>query len=304
MEIPLTLAQAAVAAGFLGLLVGSFLNVVIHRLPIMLERAWTTAATEILAPDEGDQALPSEETTKPANTPFNLSRPRSACPNCGRQLAPWENIPVLSYLILRGRCGGCRTHISWRYPMVEAFTAGAFALATYVLGVHLSTLAALGMTAALIALAAIDFDCRLLPDEITLPLVWAGLLLNAWGNMGGGASVGFASAIDAVFGAACGYGSLWLASTAYRLTRGREGMGAGDYKLFAAIGAWLGWQVLPMVGLLAALSGILIGVIALITRGVGRDYHIPFGLYLATAGWIALLWGRQLHGLLNPGLFS
>jgi leader peptidase (prepilin peptidase)/N-methyltransferase len=263
----------------LGLCVGSFLNVVIYRLPVMMEAQWRRDCCELLEVEPDDAAQ--------AGAPFNLATPNSRCPECDHAIKPWENIPLVSYLLLRGRCSNCRGKISLRYPAIE-LVSGLLAL---FLGLHFGAasaalLAALVFTWALLALTMIDIDKQLLPDDITLPLLWLGLLFNLFGT--------FASLPDAVIGAMAGYLSLWSIYWVFKLATGKEGMGFGDFKLLAALGAWLGWQALPMIILLSSLVGAVIGVFLMIMQRRGRDIPMPFGPYLAIAGWIAFLWGTQL----------
>lgn len=269
---PVLLAAAAAA---LGLAVGSFLNVVIHRLPVMLERSWRRQCQELL-----DDATPEDE-----GGALNLVYPGSRCPQCGQPIRPLQNIPLLSFIVLRGRCAACGARISWRYPIVELLSAVLSVVVVWHFGVSLAALAALAFTWALIALAVIDIDRQILPDSITLPLLWAGLLLNLYPYPL------FAPLSSAVIGAAAGYLSLWLVFHAFRLATGKEGMGYGDFKLFAALGAWLGWQHLPLVILLASFVGAVVGVAGIIAFGRDRRLPIPFGPFLCAAGWIALLWG-------------
>ncbi len=267
----------------LGLLIGSFLNVVVYRLPIMLQREWATQCAEL------------REAPAPEHTParFNLLVPASACPACGTAIRPWQNIPVISWLLLRGRCAACGTAISTRYPVVEAATA-VFSLAViWQFGATPQGAAALLFTWTLIAASLIDFDTTLLPDSLTLPLMWAGLLLAL---TAGGTGV-FADLPSAVIGAAAGYLILWSIYWLFKLVTGKEGMGYGDFKLLAAIGAWLGWQVLPQVILLSAVVGAAVGLSLMVVRGRDRDMAIPFGPYLAAAGWIALVWGEDINRL-------
>jgi leader peptidase (prepilin peptidase) / N-methyltransferase len=273
-------AAAGIALLF-GLLIGSFLNVVIHRLPLMMRREWRTQCAEEL--EASAPALPEGR--------FNLVTPRSRCPACGRTVRAVENIPVLSWLALRGRCAGCQARISPRYPAVELLTALLFAATAWVLPWPAQALAGLVLTAALIALTFIDFDEQLLPDNITLPLLWAGLLFNLLAG-----ERGFATVNDAVIGAIAGYLFLWLVYQGFKLATGREGMGYGDFKLLAALGAWLGWQMLPLIILLSAVVGALVGIAMILLLGRDRQVPIPFGPYLAAAGWIALCWGPQLAG--------
>jgi len=262
----------------LGLCIGSFLNVVIHRLPKMMEREWREQCAELTA-----AAAPAATT---AQGRYNLVVPRSACPACGHRITALQNIPILSWLALRGKCAACRTRIAARYPLVElaAGLIGAYAAWRYG-----PTLAALGAAAfgwALIALAVIDLDTQLLPDDITLPLLWAGLLVNLGGTL---VPLG-----TAVIGAVAGYLALWLVYWAFKLATGKEGMGHGDFKLLAAIGAWLGWQKLPLVILLSSVVGAAVGIALIVFARHGRGKPIPFGPYLAAAGLIALFWGEHI----------
>jgi leader peptidase (prepilin peptidase)/N-methyltransferase len=263
--------------GLYGLLIGSFLNVVIYRVPVILDSLWRHRAQSTLE-------LPLDQEDEPA--PFNLLVPRSSCPHCGHQIRAWENIPVLSYLWLRGKCAGCGASISVRYPFVELLTAVVSVITAWHFGVSLTTLAALVLVWALIALAFIDYDHQILPDAITIPFVWAGLFVNSFGL--------FATLQSAFFGAISGYLSLWLVYQVFKLITKKEGMGFGDFKLVAMLGAWLGWQLLPITILLAAFSGAIIGGTYLAVSRHGRDHPIPFGPFLCIAGWIALLWGEIL----------
>ena len=271
----------------IGLLVGSFLNVVIYRLPIMLDREWRTQAAELVQGGSGDAAaltLPPE---------FNLLRPRSACPACGAPITALQNVPVVSWLVLRGRCAACRARISVRYPAVELATAVLSAAVAWHFGVTTATACALLLTWALIALTGIDIDHQLLPDDITLSLLWAGLLAAVLIGPHAGFPLPVAPR-DAVLGAVAGYGSLWLVFHAFKLLTGKEGMGYGDFKLYAALGAWLGWKVLPLVILLSAATGAILGIAMIALRGRDRAAPMPFGPYLAAAGWIALFYGDTL----------
>jgi leader peptidase (prepilin peptidase)/N-methyltransferase len=273
---------------FLGLIVGSFLNVVIYRLPIMLERDWRSQAADVLA----GTAPPAREST-PAPARFSLTTPGSACPNCKAPIKPWQNIPVASWLMLRGRCASCRTRISVRYPAVELATGILSAWTAWHFGFGTPAACAVLVTWALIALTGIDIDHQLLPDSITLPLLWAGLLAAVVL----GAKVGSTLPVspqDALIGAMAGYLSLWLVFHAFRLITGKEGMGYGDFKLFAALGAWLGWKLLPLIILLSAASGALLGIAMILLRGRDRAAPIPFGPYLAAAGWLAMMYGDSL----------
>lgn len=267
----------AVLAAVLGLFVGSFLNVVIHRLPRMMEREWHAQAAEL----RGEPA-PDEET-------FNLATPRSRCPHCGHQIGALENIPVISYVALRGRCRHCNATIGRRYPVVELLTAVLSGYAAWHFGFGLAAGGALLFLWAMIALAFIDLDTQLLPDSMTLPLVWIGLVFNLGGT--------YADLPDAVIGAIAGYLSLWSVYWLFKLATGKEGMGYGDFKLLAAIGAWLGWQMLPLTILFSSLVGAVTGVGLIVVKRHGRNVPIPFGPYLAAAGVIALLWGDSLTTL-------
>jgi leader peptidase (prepilin peptidase)/N-methyltransferase len=272
---------AAVAALF-GLLVGSFLNVVIHRLPLMLERQWRAQAAE----SEGRPAPAAGE-------PYNLIRPRSRCPACNAPIGALHNVPIVSWLALGGRCASCKAPIARRYPLVELATAAAFAAVAWHFGFGVQAGLGLVFTAYLIALTGIDVDRQLLPDVLTLPLLWIGLLASLWPGLQSDIAPPVAAA-DAIAGAAAGYIFLWIVFQLFRLITGKEGMGYGDFKLFGAIGAWLGWQMLPLVLLLSAVVGAVVGIVLIAARRHGRGVPIPFGPYLAGAGWVALLWGPQI----------
>jgi leader peptidase (prepilin peptidase)/N-methyltransferase len=261
------------------LAMGSFLNVVIYRLPRMLETAWRHECAEAL--DQAPVPLLGERLT--------LSSPESRCPQCGHPIRPWENIPLLSYLLLRGRCSSCHNTISVRYPLVEAVTALLSVLIVWRFGLGWEAAAGLVLTWGLIALVLIDYDTQLLPDVITLPLLWIGLLLSLTGL--------FTDSHSAILGAALGYGSLWTIFQLFRLVTGKEGMGFGDFKLFAALGAWLGWQYLPQIILLSACTGALVGTALILSKRHERQVPIPFGPYLAVAGWISLMWGPEINRL-------
>jgi leader peptidase (prepilin peptidase)/N-methyltransferase len=266
----------------LSLLVGSFLNVVIHRVPVMLEREWRAQAEQTLQPDRQGDPQPK----------YNLVVPRSACPKCGTKITALQNIPVVSYLVLGGQCANCGTKISVRYPLVELGTAILSALVAWKLGFVWYTAAALLLTWTLVALTGIDIDHQLLPDSMTLPLVWIGLLLSLAAPV-----PGLDLPVDprsSIIGAVAGYLSLWSVYHVFRLLTGKEGMGYGDFKLFAALGAWFGWQMLLPIILLAAFSGAVIGILMIVLRGRDRNIPIPFGPYLAAAGWIALMWGDEI----------
>ena len=290
------------SAFLLALLVGSFLNVVIHRLPVMLDRQWRAQAEEMLAESgtaapklQVDPANPetSESPAPPAK--YNLVTPRSACPHCGAAIHAHQNIPVVSWLVLGGRCASCKARISPRYPIVELATALLSAAVVWRFGFHWQSVAALFVTWALVALTVIDLDHQILPDAITLPLLWLGLLASlAW-------HAGLAPPLptdprSAILGAVAGYLSLWSVYWAFKLLTGKEGMGYGDFKLFGALGAWMGWQMLPLILLLSAFAGAVVGIALIVARGRDRNIPIPFGPYLAAAGWIALMWGPQIVG--------
>ncbi len=269
--LPLLLAGATL----IGLLIGSFLNVVILRLPRMMEREWQMGAREILGLEPA------------ADEPLSLSRPASHCPQCRHRIRAWENIPLLSWLLLRGRCSQCGTAIPLRYPLVEGITGLLSLIVALQFGWSVELLPALLLTWALIALSGIDLDHQLLPDSITLPLLWLGLLLSL-------VPVFAPDPGTAIIGAAAGYLSLWAVFHAFRLVTGKEGMGYGDFKLLAALGAWLGWTALPMIILLSALVGAAAGIAMILLLGRDRQLPIPFGPYLAGAGWLALVWGDSL----------
>ncbi len=258
----------------LGLFVGSFLNVVIHRLPRMMERDWLAQAAELRG-----EPVPEAER-------FNLASPRSRCPHCGHLITAIENIPLLSYLALRGHCRHCGAHISKRYPAVEVLSAVLSGYAVWHFGAGMAAVGALVFVWAMIALAFIDLDTQLLPDDLTLPLLWLGLLFNI--------KAVFVPLPEAVIGAVAGYLALWSVYWVFKQLTGKEGMGYGDFKLLAAIGAWLGWTALPLTLLLSSLVGALIGISLIVFARHGRSVPIPFGPYLASAGVIALFWGETL----------
>jgi leader peptidase (prepilin peptidase)/N-methyltransferase len=268
-------AMLYVSAAVLGLCIGSFLNVVIHRLPVMMEQEWHEQCAELA----GAEAKPGK--------PYNLVRPRSSCPHCGHQIMALENIPVISYLVLKGRCSDCRTPISLQYPVIELLTAALSIWVTVRFGFSWTTLAALALTWALIALSMIDLKHTLLPDDITLPFLWLGLLLSLSGL--------FTTPVDSILGAAAGYVSLWCVFHLFKLLTGKEGMGYGDFKLFAVFGAWLGWQALAGIILLSSLVGAVVGITLIVFAGRDRQLPIPFGPFLAVAGWVYLLYGRSIN---------
>jgi leader peptidase (prepilin peptidase)/N-methyltransferase len=279
---PGSLLPTIVAAVF-GLLIGSFLNVVIHRLPKMMQRD-----SDNYVAHESGAPLPHQDA-------YTLVAPRSACPHCGHMIGALENIPVVSYLALRGKCSACKAPISLRYPAVELVSGALSALLVWHFGSGLAGLAALLFVFLLIAMTCIDYDTQLLPDDLTLPLLWCGLLVNLNGT--------FVPLADAVIGAAAGYLCLWLIFWAFKLITGKEGMGYGDFKLLAALGAWLGWAMLPTIVLLSSVVGAVVGISLMVFAKRGRDNPIPFGPYLAAAGLITLLYGKAL-GQLTLGLLS
>jgi leader peptidase (prepilin peptidase)/N-methyltransferase len=287
------------------LLVGSFLNVVIHRLPVMLDRQWREQALEVLGPVPAAAAVPvnspdavgcPEPTPNPAAPEpaiYNLITPRSACPHCNAPIRAHQNIPVVSYLLLGGKCASCGAGISPRYPIVELTTAILSAAVVWRFGWHWQSAAALFFTWALVALTVIDLDHQILPDIITLPLLWLGLLLSLAWHAGLSQPIPVDPA-SAIIGGAAGYLTLWSVYWAFKLLTGKEGMGYGDFKLFGAFGAWMGWQMLPLILLLSAFAGAVVGIVLIVARGRDRNIPIPFGPYLAAAGWIALMWGPQV----------
>jgi leader peptidase (prepilin peptidase) / N-methyltransferase len=273
VDLPVGLAALA---GLLGLCIGSFLNVVIHRLPKMMEQEWQAQCAELRG-----------ESTTQEDEPLSLAKPSSRCPSCGHQITALENIPLISYLlILRGKCSGCGSRISPRYPIIEAMTGLLSAYVAWHFGPTLQTVGALFLIWSLIALAAIDLDTQLLPDSITLPLLWLGLAFNLAGT--------YTDISTAVIGAMTGYLALWSVFWLFKLATGKEGMGYGDFKLLAALGAWLGWQMLPAIILLSSVVGAAVGITLIIATRHGRNVPIPFGPYLAAAGGIALFWGESL----------
>jgi len=267
----------AAACGLFGLLFGSFLNVVIHRLPKMMENDWQCQCAEL----RGEEA--------PAQEPLSLALPRSRCPSCGHSITALENIPVISWLVLRGKCSACKAPISFRYPFVEALTSLLAALAAAHFGFGWAAAGSILLICGLIVLTFIDFDTQLLPDSITLPLLWAGLLFNLFGI--------YTDIQSAIIGAMVGYLSLWSVYWGFKLCTGKEGMGFGDFKLLAALGAWLGWQILPLIILLSSLVGAVVGIGLILLAKHGRDVPIPFGPYLASAGLLAVFWGKELTQL-------
>ncbi|GAB1265034.1 prepilin peptidase [Aurantivibrio infirmus] len=264
-----------VAAITLGLLVGSFLNVVILRLPKMMENEWKNDCCELLKIENS------------ASTEiFNLGFPNSHCPNCNHKIRAWENIPVISYLFLKGQCSSCKKSISIRYPIIELISGLLAGYVIYFYGATPQGLTALLLLWALIALTAIDIDTQYLPDNITLPLLWLGLLINSFDV--------FTDIYSAVYGAIAGYGILWSVYWLFKLLTGKEGMGFGDFKLLAALGAWMGWEALPVIIILSSLVGAVIGIAGILIQGRDKNIPIPFGPYLAIAGFITLLYGDKI----------
>ena len=260
---------------FTGLAFGSFLNVVTYRLPIMLEKEWRSQCTEFLELEKTD---PAEKLT--------LAMPASTCPKCGYRKRFWENIPVISYLILKGRCSSCQAHISFEYPLVEAITAILSVVVAHHFGISWQTLLALLLTWSLIALTMIDFHKQLLPDNITMPLLWLGIICNMFGL--------FTDLESSVIGAIIGYLSLWSVYHLFRLLTGKEGMGYGDFKLLAVLGAWMGWKILPIIIVLSSFVGAVVGIAMIVIVRHDKNIPIPFGPYLAIAGWISLIWGDAI----------
>lgn len=259
------------------LMVGSFLNVVIYRLPIMMERSWKA---------EYDAYFDKGESSEKQNAPFNLAKPDSTCPKCGHKIRVWENIPVISFVLLKGRCSACKTPISIRYPIVELTTA----LLSLWIAIHFGpgsmASVAVVFTWCLVAMTGIDFDTMLLPDQLTLPLLWLGLIVST-GSL-------FVGPVDAILGAVFGYLSLWSVYWLFKLATGKEGMGFGDFKLLAALGAFTGWQHLPIIILLSSVVGAAVGISVMLVRGKDRNLAIPFGPYLAAAGWLALMYAENI----------
>ncbi len=267
------------------LVIGSFLNVVIHRLPIMMEREWREQAAELVS-NPPEKELPEHR--------FDLVVPRSRCPSCGTTIKAWQNIPVVSYLLLGGKCSKCRESISARYPLVELMAAVLAALCAWRFGVGWEAVMAIVMTLTLVPIAMIDADTQLIPDSIVLPLMWVGLAMSLYHPMAGAETL-FILPRDAIVGAMAGYLSLWTIYQLFKLVTGKEGMGYGDFKLLAALGAWLGWQQLPMIILMSAVVGAIVGIALMAFHKHERSVPIPFGPYLAAAGWITMLWGETIR---------
>ena len=272
----------AVAFAF-ALMIGSFLNVVIYRLPLMMQRDWREQCDELSKEPAPD--LPDGK--------FNLVVPRSRCPSCGATIKAWQNIPVLSYLLLGAQCSNCQTAISIRYPLVETLTAILAAICAWHFGFGWEALMAIGLSFALVAISLIDADHQIIPDSIVMPLLWVGLIMSLFHPLAGADTL-FIAPQDAIVGAVAGYLSLWSVYQLFKLVTGKEGMGYGDFKLLAALGAWLGWQALPTIILMSAVVGAIIGIALIVFRGRDRQIPIPFGPYLAAAGWITMLWGEAI----------
>jgi leader peptidase (prepilin peptidase)/N-methyltransferase len=271
-----------ILAFVVGLMIGSFLNVVIYRLPVMLEHEWKQQCSEIMNLD------PVAETAR-----FNLLTPASRCPSCGYRITIAQNIPILSYLLLHGKCAACSARISPRYPVVELLTGIVSFLVVWRFGFTLEALAALFLSWTLIALSGIDLDHKLLPDSLTLLLLWTGLLISLTSKLVSAETL-FINPVDSIAGAVIGYLALWSVYQLFLLITGKEGMGYGDFKLLAALGAWLGYQQLPLIIFFSALVGALAGIIMIVTLGRDRQIPIPYGPYLAAAGWVALMWGSDI----------
>jgi leader peptidase (prepilin peptidase)/N-methyltransferase len=272
----------AVAFAF-ALIIGSFLNVIIYRLPLMMQRDWREQCDELS--EEPAPDLPEGK--------FNLVVPRSRCPSCGAAIKAWQNIPVLSYLLLGAQCSNCQKSISVRYPLVETMTAILAAICAWHFGFGWEALMAIGLSFALVATSLIDADHQIIPDSIVIPLMWAGLIMSLFHPLAGADTL-FIAPQDAIVGAVAGYLSLWSVYQLFKLITGKEGMGYGDFKLLAALGAWLGWQALPTIILMSAVVGAVIGIALIVFRGRDRQIPIPFGPYLAAAGWITMLWGETI----------
>lgn len=270
---------------FLGLLVGSFLNVVIYRLPVIFKREWRKDCCNYL--EENYNAKIQLDTGNDPAEPFNLIKPDSTCPSCGHKIRAWENIPVISYIFLKAKCSNCKTPISFRYPFIELLSAGLAALCAWHYGFSLAGFSAILLSWALISLAVIDFDTQYLPDQITLPFLWLGLILNLNNT--------FTDIESAIIGAIAGYLILWSVYHLFKLITKKEGMGYGDFKLLALLGAWMGWEFLPAIIILSSLVGSIIGISLILLKKHQREIPIPFGPYLAIAGWIVLIWGKEIN---------
>ena len=269
----------------LGLLVGSFLNVVIYRLPVIFKREWRKDCCNYL--EENYNAKIQLATGNDPAEPFNLIKPDSTCPSCGHKIRAWENIPVISYIFLKAKCSNCNTPISFRYPFIELLSAGLAALCAWYFGFSLAGFSAILLSWALISLSFIDYDTQYLPDQITLPFLWLGLILNLNNT--------FTDIESAIIGAIAGYLALWSVYHLFKLVTKKEGMGYGDFKLLALLGAWMGWEFLPTIIILSSLVGSIIGISLILLKKHQREIPIPFGPYLAIAGWIVLIWGKEIN---------
>ena len=265
--------------GILGLLVGSFLNVVIYRLPKMMEREWRNECSLLL---DLNHAVDTEKN-------FNLVLPGSACPHCHHKITPLENIPLISFIVLRGKCRNCKENISWRYPVIEATSSIMAVMVALHFGIGIQTILALLLTWSLIALTVIDYDHQLLPDNITLPFLWLGIIANMFGV--------FTNIYSSLTGAIAGYLILWSVYILFKIVTGKEGMGHGDFKFLAMLGAWLGWQYLPLIIIISSLLGSIIGISLILLKSYNKSQPIPFGPYLALAGWITLIYGDNLMNI-------
>jgi leader peptidase (prepilin peptidase)/N-methyltransferase len=270
----------------LALMIGSFLNVVIYRLPIMMQREWRDQCQELQSTHAPD--LPEGR--------FNLVVPRSRCPACGTHIKAWQNIPVLSYLLLRAQCANCHASISLRYPLVEMLTAALASLCAWHFGFGWEALMAIGLSCVLIATSLIDVDHQIIPDSIVMPLLWVGLVMSLFHPLAGSETL-FIAPKEAIIGALAGYLSLWSVYQVFKMITGKEGMGYGDFKLLAALGAWLGWEALPTIILLSAVVGAVIGIAMIVFRGRDHQLPIPYGPYLAAAGWITMLYGETIKNI-------
>ena len=271
----------------LGLLVGSFLNVVIYRLPVMFKREWRKDCCNYL--EENYNAKIQLDSSKEPAEPFNLVKPNSTCPSCGHQIRAWENIPLLSYIFLKAKCSSCNTSIPLRYPFVELISAATAALCAWHFGFSLAGFSAILLSWALISLALIDYDTQYLPDQITLPFLWLGLVLNLNNT--------FTDIESSIIGAVAGYLVLWSVHHTFKLITKKEGMGYGDFKLLALLGAWLGWEFLPAIIIFSSLVGSVVGIALILFKKHQREIPIPFGPYLAVAGWIVLIWGNEINNV-------
>lgn len=279
-QAPLLVAALLFGVLVFGLVVGSFLNVVIYRLPVSMMNNWKKDCAEFLKENSLDDVAEDQPS-------FNIAFPASHCPKCKAPIKPWQNIPIVSFLLLKGRCASCKAPISVRYPIIEAVSGILSVFCFFYFGLTYTTVLALGLTWCLIALTMIDIDHHLLPDDITLPLMWVGLIVNTTMQV-------FTDGESALFGAVFGYGVLWSVYWLFKLLTKKEGMGFGDFKLLAALGAWMGWQMLPLIIILSSFVGAVIGIAGIIILGRDKNVPIPFGPYLAIAGWIAFFWGDAI----------